>query len=112
MLVRAGSWDPLITRSVMATEKDRPSCELPSRERSPGSRHEAHPVPARCALLSCRPACTAADAAKPIKVFILAGQSNMEGHGFIAADPKRNEGRGSLEFLVKQRRDGCQVSAL
>ena len=26
-----------------------------------------------------------------MKVFILAGQSNMEGHGFIAADPKRNE---------------------
>jgi Carbohydrate esterase, sialic acid-specific acetylesterase len=41
------------------------------------------------------------DAEKPIKVFILAGQSNMEGHGFIAADPKRNDGKGSLEFLVK-----------
>jgi alpha-galactosidase len=41
------------------------------------------------------------DAAKPIKVFILAGQSNMEGHGIIAADPKRNDGKGSLEFLVK-----------
>ena len=34
------------------------------------------------------------------QVFILAGQSNMEGHGFIAADPKRNEGKGSLEFLA------------
>ena len=41
------------------------------------------------------------DAEKPIKVFILAGQSNMEGHGFIAADPKRNDGKGSLAFLVK-----------
>ena len=41
------------------------------------------------------------EASKPIKVFILAGQSNMEGHGFIAADSKRNEGKGSLEFLVK-----------
>jgi hypothetical protein len=41
------------------------------------------------------------DVAKPIKVFVLAGQSNMEGHGFIAADPKRNDGKGSLEFLVK-----------
>ncbi|MFO1042278.1 MAG: sialate O-acetylesterase [Planctomycetaceae bacterium] len=40
-------------------------------------------------------------AAKPVKVFILAGQSNMEGQGFIAADPKRNGGKGSLEFLVK-----------
>jgi alpha-galactosidase len=38
---------------------------------------------------------------KPVKVFILAGQSNMEGQGFIKADPKRNEGTGSLEYLVK-----------
>jgi hypothetical protein len=38
---------------------------------------------------------------KPVKVFILAGQSNMEGHGFVAADPKRNEGKGSLEFVAK-----------
>lgn len=39
---------------------------------------------------------------KPVRVYILAGQSNMEGQGFIAADPKRNEGKGSLEYLVKQ----------
>ena len=38
---------------------------------------------------------------KPLKVFILAGQSNMEGQGFIKADPPRNGGKGSLEFLVK-----------
>lgn len=38
---------------------------------------------------------------KPIKVFILAGQSNMEGQGFIAAEAKRNGGKGSLEYLVK-----------
>jgi alpha-galactosidase len=37
----------------------------------------------------------------PVKVFVLAGQSNMEGQGFIKADPKRNEGKGSLEFLTK-----------
>lgn len=44
----------------------------------------------------------AADAPKkPVKVFILAGQSNMEGQGFIAADAKRNGGKGSLEYLVK-----------
>ncbi|HUT09803.1 MAG TPA: sialate O-acetylesterase [Thermoguttaceae bacterium] len=43
----------------------------------------------------------AADEAKPVKVFILAGQSNMEGQGTIALDPKRNEGKGSLEYLVK-----------
>jgi len=40
-------------------------------------------------------------ATKPVRVFILAGQSNMEGHGFVPADPKRNGGKGSLEFLVK-----------
>lgn len=38
---------------------------------------------------------------KPARVFILAGQSNMEGAGQIKADPKHNEGKGSLEFLVK-----------
>jgi alpha-galactosidase len=38
---------------------------------------------------------------KPLKVFILAGQSNMEGQGFIAADPARNAGKGSLEHLAK-----------
>jgi alpha-galactosidase len=40
-------------------------------------------------------------AEKPVKVFVLAGQSNMEGHGFVAADPKRNGGKGSLEYLAK-----------
>ena len=36
-----------------------------------------------------------------VRVFILAGQSNMVGHGFIAADPKRNNGLGSLEATCK-----------
>ncbi len=36
-----------------------------------------------------------------MRVFILAGQSNMEGAGQIQADPKRNGRKGSLEFLVK-----------
>ena len=40
-------------------------------------------------------------ATKPVCVFILAGQSNMEGHGFVAADPKRNGGKGSLEYVAK-----------
>lgn len=35
-----------------------------------------------------------------VKVFVLAGQSNMQGHGFIKADPARNGGKGSLEHLV------------
>ncbi len=39
---------------------------------------------------------------KPVKVFVLAGQSNMVGHGFVAAEPKRNEGKGSLEYVAKQ----------
>jgi len=42
----------------------------------------------------------AVEPSKPVKVFVLAGQSNMEGHGFVAADPKRNGGRGSLEYLA------------
>jgi hypothetical protein len=42
-----------------------------------------------------------ASGAEPVKVFLLAGQSNMQGHGKIAADPKANEGRGSLVWLVK-----------
>jgi len=37
----------------------------------------------------------------PVKVFVLAGQSNMEGQGVIKLDPKKNEGKGSLEYLVK-----------
>ncbi len=41
------------------------------------------------------------DSARPVRVYILAGQSNMEGHGFIAAESKRNGGKGSLELLAK-----------
>ncbi|MCE9567774.1 MAG: sialate O-acetylesterase [Planctomycetes bacterium] len=37
---------------------------------------------------------------KPVKVFVLAGQSNMEGHGFIKCDPKRNGGKGSLDYVA------------
>ena len=36
-----------------------------------------------------------------VKVFILAGQSNMEGHGKVNAEQKANAGKGSLEWLVK-----------
>lgn len=39
--------------------------------------------------------------AGPLKVFVLAGQSNMEGQGTIASKPDRNGGQGSLEYLVK-----------
>lgn len=37
-----------------------------------------------------------------VKVFILAGQSNMEGHGKVDAEPQANGGKGSLAWLVKQ----------
>lgn len=56
------------------------------------------PVFLLATLLTVPPATAAA---KPVRVFILAGQSNMEGHGFVAADPKRNGGKGSLEFVAK-----------
>ncbi|MCH2364644.1 MAG: sialate O-acetylesterase, partial [Planctomycetes bacterium] len=37
-----------------------------------------------------------------LKVFVLAGQSNMEGAGQVGINPRsKNEGRGSLEYLVK-----------
>ena len=48
---------------------------------------------------------TAKGSGKMLRVFLLAGQSNMEGAGVIAADPARNGGRGSLEYLAKNRPD-------
>jgi alpha-galactosidase len=38
---------------------------------------------------------------KTLKVFVLAGQSNMVGSGAVRADPKRNGGKGSLEHLAR-----------
>ncbi len=40
---------------------------------------------------------------EPVKVFILAGQSNMQGAGAIVAKPEHNDGKGSLEYLVRNR---------
>jgi alpha-galactosidase len=61
-------------------------------------------VAAAVALLG-RAFTVAAEAAKPtsgpLKVFILAGQSNMQGQGKVKLDPKHNDGKGSLEYLVK-----------
>ncbi|WP_201750265.1 sialate O-acetylesterase [Tautonia marina] len=48
----------------------------------------------------------------PVKVFILAGQSNMQGFGQIEANPDRNGGLGSLEFLVKNPATAERVAAL
>ena len=49
---------------------------------------------------------------RPVKVFILAGQSNMQGQGFVKADPKRNGGKGSLEFLVKDAASAARFKHL
>ena len=43
----------------------------------------------------------AADGKSPVQVFLLAGQSNMQGAGRIVADPNRNGGKGPLEYLVR-----------
>jgi len=61
-------------------------------------------------FLTLSAAATAAD--KPVKVFILAGQSNMEGQGFIKADPQRNGGLGSLECLTKNPARAAKFSHL
>jgi Glucose-regulated metallo-peptidase M90 len=50
--------------------------------------------------------------ASPVKVFILAGQSNMEGHGVIKSDSQRNEGKGSLEFLAKDTATAKKFASL
>lgn len=39
-----------------------------------------------------------------LKVFILAGQSNMQGHGVITADNRRNGGKGSLEYIARNEK--------
>ncbi|MAE46739.1 MAG: sialate O-acetylesterase [Planctomycetes bacterium] len=52
------------------------------------------------ALLSAAPLATTAKQV-PLKVFILAGQSNMVGAGEVKANPDRNGGQGTLEHLVK-----------
>ncbi len=62
------------------------------------------------AILAAASALPAAE--KPVKVFILAGQSNMEGQGIIATDPNRNGGKGSLEYLVKEPRTAAKFASL
>ena len=53
------------------------------------------------AIAAAQPADAGQAGKGPVKVFILAGQSNMQGAGVIKADPKRNGGKGSLEYLLK-----------
>ena len=51
--------------------------------------------------VACRPTVAQPKAVAPVAVFVLAGQSNMEGHGIIPADPARNGRKGSLEHLAR-----------
>ena len=44
---------------------------------------------------------TRARASEVVRVFILAGQSNMVGAGEVDLDPSRNDGKGSLQWLAK-----------
>ncbi len=56
--------------------------------------------------------CTQASAKEPVKAFILAGQSNMQGHGKVEADPNANEGKGTLEWLVNNAETSEQYAHL
>lgn len=47
-----------------------------------------------------------------LKVFILAGQSNMQGTGHVEANLHRNGGKGSLEYMVKDPRLGEHAQRL
>ena len=55
-----------------------------------------------CLLASmARPTCADAQQPKPVKVFILAGQSNMEGQAVVDLDGKNyNDGKGTLKALM------------
>jgi len=57
-------------------------------------------VTAIAVLLLATPALASQAKKGPLKVFILAGQSNMQGQGKIACDLKKNGGKGSLEYVV------------
>jgi hypothetical protein len=54
------------------------------------------------ALIVVSPVWAAQAGKSPVKVFILAGQSKMEGQGKVTAKPdSHNQGQGTLEYLVK-----------
>ena len=55
---------------------------------------------------------SAALSKRSLKVFILAGQSNMVGSGIVQADPDRNEGKGTLEYLVKNEASAAKYAHL
>ncbi len=62
-----------------------------------------------CAAMAC---CPPLRAEQPIRVFILAGQSNMVGAGEVSANPHRNHGHGSLEWLVKESKNAHHYAQL
>ncbi len=57
---------------------------------------------------------SAASAAEPIKVFILAGQSNMEGQGAVSMDDERdyNGGKGNLVWSMKNSKSAQKMKSL
>ena len=50
--------------------------------------------------------------AKPIKVFILAGQSNMEGQGSVDHDDGPNGGKGNLVWSMKHSKSADKMKKL
>ncbi|MFO0824537.1 MAG: sialate O-acetylesterase [Gemmataceae bacterium] len=58
-------------------------------------------------------AASAADSPKPVKVFILAGQSNMEGQAVVDLDGKNyNDGKGTLKALLNNPEKASLVKHL
>jgi Ni/Co efflux regulator RcnB len=57
---------------------------------------------------------SAASAAEPIKVFILAGQSNMEGQGSVDHDDERdsNGGKGNLVWSMANSKSADKMKKL
>ena len=55
---------------------------------------------------------TPAEQKPPVRVFLLAGQSNMVGAGQVEANPDRHGGMGSLEWLVNEAPDKARYAHL
>ena len=55
---------------------------------------------------------SSASATETVKVFVLAGQSNMQGHGKVNSEPDANGGKGSLEWLVSNSTTGKKYASL
>jgi len=65
------------------------------------------------AILFLAPACDAGDARGPVKVFILAGQSNMEGQAVVdLAGKDYNDGKGTLLSLLDDKKSAARFQHL